>query len=288
MGQVTLLSGTAELDLDVDAQLAQRMLLEQLALQGVAVAVSAALERQHLRVGDADAFLGVGEDRIDAGLEDVAAGPFEQARDRAFPAGSSRKSRGLRCFSTTSASTILSPIHMAKPEIEAPAGSGKWKTPSSTPSVWLTNVSSIMVRAIWSRMSTDNLVFADRQRHVPAIDAGDQRADRLVAGGPLERLQPEGLAGHSDQLLFLDPVVLRALDDDLVLAMSQHLDGGVLGDADFELSLDDAQLVGLDDFDRGAGPEDDARAFHEPQGGGVGAAGVGAQPVAGLEQELAG
>ena len=56
------------------------MLLEHLALQGVAVAIAVALERQHLRVGDLDALLGVRGDRKDAGLEDVAARPFQQAR----------------------------------------------------------------------------------------------------------------------------------------------------------------------------------------------------------------
>ena len=60
-------------------KLAQRMLLEQLALQCVAVAVAVALERQHLRVADLDPLFAVGGDRKDAGLEDVAARPFEQA-----------------------------------------------------------------------------------------------------------------------------------------------------------------------------------------------------------------
>ena len=76
----TLLQRQRRVDRHVDRQLAQRVLLQQLALQGVAVAVAVALERQHLRVGDLDPLLGVRRDREDAGLEDVAAGPFEQAR----------------------------------------------------------------------------------------------------------------------------------------------------------------------------------------------------------------
>ena len=62
-----------------------------------------------------------------------------------------------RCFSTTSASTFSVPIHMANPAIEASCGSGKWNTPSSCAFVWLTKVSSIVVRAIWSRTSTVTL-----------------------------------------------------------------------------------------------------------------------------------
>ncbi len=46
---------------------------------------------------------------------------------------------------------------MANPEMEASGGSGKWNWPSSCASVWLTNVSSMVVRAIWSRTSTVTL-----------------------------------------------------------------------------------------------------------------------------------
>ena len=59
-----------------------------------------------------------------------------------------------RCFSTTSASTFSSPTHMAKPAMLASCGSGKWNAPSSCAPVWLTNVSTTVVRAIWSRTST--------------------------------------------------------------------------------------------------------------------------------------
>src|SRR5437764_1307755 len=58
-------------DLHVDRQFAQRMLLEEFALQGVTVAVAAPPEREDLGVGDLDALLGVREDRENACLEDV-------------------------------------------------------------------------------------------------------------------------------------------------------------------------------------------------------------------------
>jgi len=67
-------------DAHVDPELTQRAAPQQLAAQRVAVPERRPLERQHLRVADADAFLGVREDREDARLEQVAAAPLQQAR----------------------------------------------------------------------------------------------------------------------------------------------------------------------------------------------------------------
>src|SRR5262245_3702278 len=55
------------------------MLPEHLALEAVAVGVLVAAERQHLGVRDLDALFRAGKDRPDAGGEDVAARPLEQA-----------------------------------------------------------------------------------------------------------------------------------------------------------------------------------------------------------------
>jgi hypothetical protein len=56
-----------------------------------------------------------------------------------------------------SASTSSPPIHMPKPLIEPSAGSGKRKVPSSLASVELTKLSSIVVSATMSLMTTSTL-----------------------------------------------------------------------------------------------------------------------------------
>src|SRR5438132_11752268 len=65
---------------DVDRQLAQRMLLQKLTLQSVAVTIATASLRQHLRVADLDSLARQWRNGEHARLEDVAARPFQQPR----------------------------------------------------------------------------------------------------------------------------------------------------------------------------------------------------------------
>ena len=64
---------------NIDREFAQRVLPQHLALQRIAVTVTAVFQRQHLGIGNLHPFFRMGEDGEHPGLEDVAAGPFQQA-----------------------------------------------------------------------------------------------------------------------------------------------------------------------------------------------------------------
>ncbi len=170
------------IDLHVDLKLPQGMLLEQVALQGVLIAVAVAAQRQHLRVGDRDPLFGIGGDGEDAGLEDVAARPFQQARiaplaeDRLvdLPRPLLLHHVGLDQF-------------VADPHAEA-GDRGVLRQGEEERALQLRV--GVVDERFFDRGPGDlvadidrDLVIADRQRHVAAVDLRQQRADR-VAGRP--------------------------------------------------------------------------------------------------------
>ncbi len=132
-----------------------------------------------------------------------------------------------------------------------------------------------------------DVVIAHGQRHIPAIDLGDQRAERFVCRAALEALQPERLLGHAQQLLVLiDPIMLRALDDDLLLLGALQFDRGTLRHADFDLAFVQLDQVRLSQFDQRPWAENHAGARNQFQGSRIGAADIGAQPIAGHGDEV--
>ena len=130
-----------------------------------------------------------------------------------------------------------------------------------------------------------DVVIADRQRHVAAIDQRHQRAERLVRRRPLEALEPERLFLDADELVFLDAIELLALHGQFLLVGSDQFNRSIVGRRDFDFASQHVDLVGLREFQRGVRTDDDLRRLEELERDGVRAAGICPDPVARLEDQ---
>ena len=271
--------------LHVDAQLAQRVLLEQLALQGVAVAIPAPLERQHLRIGDLDALLRVGGDREDARLEDVAARPFEQpgvaplAQDRLID---------------LTGPLLLDDVGLDQVVADPHAEAGDRRVLRQRE---IEDAFELGVGVVDERFLDDGagdlianidgyLVIADGKRHITAIDECDERSERLVRRRSLEAEEPTRVLVHPRELLFVDADELPIPDRDFLLSGPEQLDRCAGGGCDLNLAIDQAHLLRSNQLDERLRSEDDAGLPGEAQRRRVGAARVGAQPVARPKHEV--
>ena len=206
-------------DLHVDGQLPQRRLLEHLALQGVAVAVTIPAPRQDLGVGDLDPLLGVGLDREHPGLEDVAARPFQQPRVATLAEDRFVDLPGTLLLDDVGLDQFVADPH-PEPGDRGVLGQGEIEH-ALQPALGVVD-ERLLDHGPGDLVANidGDLVIADRQRHVAALDLGDQRADRLVGGLSLETLQPERVlflraAVEPHEFFLVEAVDLPALDLDL-------------------------------------------------------------------------
>ena len=94
---------------------------------------------------------------IDAGLEDVAARPFEQARIALLAQDRLVDLAGPLLLDDVGLDQLVADPHAEAGDRRVRAAAGSGRRLRARRSVWLTNDSSMTVRAIWSRMSTVTL-----------------------------------------------------------------------------------------------------------------------------------
>ena len=234
-------------NLHVDLQIAQRVLLQEFALERIAVAVLVPLQRQHLRVRNHDALLGARRDRVDAGFEDVATGPFEQTRVALLA-----QDRLVNFAGPLLLDDVRFDEFVADPHTETRDRRVRREREMEHPF-------EHTVRAVDERFLDDgprdliadvdrDVVIAHRQWHVPAVDRRDQRPERLGRRGTFEPLQPEGIFLDADELAFLDADELPAVDFHSLLVRAEQFDGRTGRCGDFDLPGDDVNRVCLRQF----------------------------------------
>ena len=176
-------------DRHVDIELPQRMLFEQVALQRVAVAISLAAQRQHLRVSDLHPLFGMRFDRKDTSLEEIAASPFQQTG-----IASLAQNRLIDFASTLLLKDVRFDQFVTDPHPE-PADRSirrQWKEERSF------RASRTMINERFFDHRPRDLVsdidrhsvISDRQRNVASVDVRDQRTERLLRHRTLEAEQP--------------------------------------------------------------------------------------------------
>ena len=169
----------------VEAQFAERVLLQQFAAQPIAVTILTSPKRQDLRVRDFDPLLLTGLDGEDAGLEDVSAGPFQQARVAAL---AENLLVNLPCpllLDDVGGDLLAADPHgeardrgvLGQGEVEDALGAGFRVIDER----FLDHGPGDLVADV----DLDPMV-PDGQRHVATVDLGQERAERLVRRGSLE------------------------------------------------------------------------------------------------------
>ena len=258
-------------DLHVDLQIAERVLFQQLALEGVAVAVAVALQRQHLRVGDFDALLRTGRDRVDARFEDVAAGPFEQAGVALLAQDRLVDFAGALLLHDIRFDEVIADPH-------AETGDGRVLRQREMEHAFEHAVGAVDER-FFDHGARDliadvhgDVVITDRQWHVATVHGGDERAERFGGRCAFEALQPLRFLVDADEFVFFDADELPAFDLQrlLVGAVQFHRCAGRGGDLEFPGQQFD--FVGLHQLDRRMWADDDACGGEQPECHGVGPA----------------
>ena len=250
-------------ELHVDLKLAQRMLPQHFALQGVLIAIRAAAQRQHLGVGDRDAFLRLGRNGEHAGLEQVAAGPFQQARVAALAEDGLVNLAGA---------LFLDHVGLDEPVADPHAEAGnrgvlrqrevKDALQRGTGMVderFLDGGAGDLVADV-----DRHLVVADRKRHVAAVYLGHQRAQRFGGGLAVVAAEPGWLAVDADELPAADPIELFACDGDLLPVGPDEFQRQLFGGRDLQLAVGHAKLTRGKEFDQCAGAQHDDGLGHQP------------------------
>src|ERR1700722_18217344 len=174
------------------------MLLEHFTLEAIAVAIAIAYKRQDRLIADLDPLLTLGEDREDAGFENIAARPFEQTGIALFAQDRLVNFARPLLLDDIGLNELVSDPHS---ETGDRCILRQWEVKDA-----LENGIGSVDERLFDDGARDliadidrDMVIADRERHVAAIDGGHERAKRLVGRAPLEALQPDRLLLYANE-----------------------------------------------------------------------------------------
>ena len=197
--RVNLLQRQRRIDEHVDRQFPQRRLQQHLASQRVRVPILVGPQWQHLCVDDLNSFFRVCLNREHTGLENVAACPLKQPRIAPFAQNRFVNLPGTLLLDDVRLDELATDPH-SKSADRRVLRQRKMKNALQTRF-------RPIHKGLFDRRASDlvpdfhvDFVIPNRQRHVAAVDFGDERADRFVRRCSFKTEQPDRIFLNDLQL----------------------------------------------------------------------------------------